>query len=76
VVDHPSQWPFCGYNEIQNPPYRYRIIDLDSLIRLLGFNDLQELQSTHNRWVEATLQTPESGRENHWTESIASLGVE
>ena len=72
VVDHPSQWPFCGYNEIQNPPYRYRIIDLDSLIRLLGFNDLQELQSTHNRWVEATLQTPESGRENHWTESIAS----
>ena len=20
VVDHPKMWPFCGYNEIQNPP--------------------------------------------------------
>ena len=34
VVDHPKIWPFCGYNEIQNPPSRYRTIDLDILVSL------------------------------------------
>ena len=28
VVSHPSQWTFGGYREIQNPPNRYRFIDL------------------------------------------------
>ena len=72
VVDHPKLWPFCGYNEIQEPPRRYRIIDFGSLIRLLGFTDLQKLQSVHKRWIEASWQIDEPGREGHWTESIAS----
>jgi putative transposase len=71
VVDHPKVWPFCGYNEIQDPPNRYRIIDLDSLVRLMGFTDLQSFQSAHKRWVEASLQVGEFGRESHFTESIA-----
>jgi hypothetical protein len=40
VVDHPKMWPFCGYNEIQDPPGRYRTIDLDILTRLMGFRDM------------------------------------
>ncbi len=59
-------------NEIQDPPRRYRTIDLDNLVRLLGFTDLQDLQSSHKRWIEASLRMDESGRESHWTESIAS----
>ncbi len=27
VVEHPTQWEFCGYNEIQNPRKRKGIID-------------------------------------------------
>jgi len=72
VVDHPRLWPFCGYHEIQDPPRRYRVIDLDSLIGLLGFTDLQKLQSAHKKWIEASLQIAEPGRESHWTDSIAS----
>jgi putative transposase len=72
VVDHPKRWPFCGYNEIQDPPRRYRIIDLDNLVRLLGFMDLHNFQLTHKKWVEAFLQTDKPEREGHWTESIAS----
>ncbi len=70
VVDHPRRWPFCGYNEIQDPPRRYRIIDLDSLVRLMGCTGLQDLQATHKRWVEQTLQPGRPERQNHWTESI------
>ena len=72
VVDHPKLWPFCGYNEIQDPPCRYRIIDLDSLKRLMGFTNLNDLQSAYKRWIEASLQVGEPKRQSQWTESIAS----
>ncbi len=71
IVDQPNMWIFSGYNEIQDPPNRYRIIDLDSLVRLMGFTDLRSFQAAHKGWVEATLQVGEFKRESHFTESIA-----
>lgn len=71
VVDHPKMWPFCGYNEIQDPPRRYRIIDLDCLVRLTGFSDLHQLQSVHRKWVESSLQVKETERQGRWSDSIA-----
>ena len=58
-------------NQIQDPPRRYRIIDLDNLLRLLGFTDLHEFQLAHKKWIEAFLQQDQPEREGHWTESIA-----
>lgn len=72
VVDHPAKWPFCGYNEIQNPPTRYRIIDLDSLVKLMGCTDLSDLQTHHKRWVQASLDANDTSRQAQWTESIAT----
>jgi len=46
-------------------------IDLDCLVRLMGFTDLQDFKSAHKRWIEASLQGDEPERESHWTESIA-----
>jgi len=72
VVDHPVKWPFCGYNEIQHLPARYRIIDIDNLIRLMGCKDLPELQANHKRWVQTALETNDRSRQARWTESIAT----
>ena len=47
VVTHPSSWPHSGYQEIQQPRNRYRIIDLPSLMGLTGYNDIQALQQQH-----------------------------
>ena len=33
VVKHPAQWPHSGYLEIQQPPERYRVVDLLALSR-------------------------------------------
>jgi REP element-mobilizing transposase RayT len=74
VVDYPQMWPFCGYNEIQNPPKRHRIIDIDRLTKLLGFTNLHDFQSAHKRWVEASLIGGKSKRESEWTDSIAVGG--
>ena len=37
VVQHPGDWPHSGYREIQTPPERYRLIDMERLALLLGF---------------------------------------
>ena len=71
VVKHPSEWEFCGYNEIQSPRKRKGIIDFDRLMGLLGFENYDDLKDTHYKWVNSAMQTDNSGKENKWTQSIA-----
>ena len=71
VVEHPTQWEFCGYNEIQNPRKRKGIIDFDRLMGLLGFENYEDLKDAHYKWVESAIQTENSDKETKWTQSIA-----
>ncbi len=72
IVTHPSEWPFCGYNEIQNPRQRYSIIDYESLVDLFNAHSIDELKKTYRGWVEEALEKQNCRkREPRWTESIA-----
>ncbi len=71
VVAHPEEWPFCGYNEIQNPRQRYSLIDYQRVISLLQMEDIDELQTSCRNRVEKSLVSREQSREGKWTESIA-----
>ncbi len=71
VVNHPQAWTHSGYNEIQTPPKRYRLIDLNALANLCGFASTQTLQRAHRDWVHSTLAENKSMRQAHWSESIA-----
>lgn len=71
VVKHPSEWPFCGYGEIQNPRERYSLIDVKGLAGLCGNSDYDRLKHDHRQWVEEALDNIDSARESCWTESIA-----
>ena len=71
VVNHPSGWPFCGYNEIQNPRQRYSLIDYHRLIPLLQMKDIEELHASCRRRVEEAITGMDRNRESKWTESIA-----
>jgi hypothetical protein len=72
VVSHPSEWPFCGYNEIQSPRQRYSLIDYESLIDLFDIQSMDEFRKTYSGWVEDALQRgSQREREPRWTESIA-----
>ena len=53
VVSHPAKWPFAGYNEIQEPPERYRLIDRDKLRCLVGVENDRRLRKAHRSWVES-----------------------
>ena len=71
VVNHPAEWPFCGYHEIQNPRQRYSLIDYNRLIPLLQMKDIGELQESCRKRVEQNMATENQSRDNKWTESIA-----
>lgn len=71
AVTHPAHWRACGFNEIQSPPMRYRIIDRQSLCTLTQQQNDRALRSAHKRWVETCLSDSRLEREPIWTESIA-----
>jgi REP element-mobilizing transposase RayT len=47
VVNHPSEWPFCGYNEIQQPRERYALMDYEGLRGLLNFREMPDLAAAY-----------------------------
>jgi putative transposase len=71
AVSHPQAWAHSGYNEIQNAPSRYRVIDLDALAELCGFSSTQELQRAHRQWVRSALAEDGAVRQAQWSEAIA-----
>jgi hypothetical protein len=52
IVRHPSEWPFCGYNEIQEPKRKNILINYTKLTELLGPDSYDEVKTYHKRWVE------------------------
>jgi hypothetical protein len=71
VVRHPSEWAFCGYNEIQNPPKRYGLIDMEELRKLINVRDTGELKEAYRGWVKEALEGSGQERRPEWTGSIA-----
>ena len=71
VVEHPSEWGFSGYNEIQKPRERYALIDYEGLKDLLGFKGMDDLAAGYRGWVEESLRELGRYRDGKWTESVA-----
>ncbi len=71
AVNHPSEWKYGGYNEIQNPKQRYSLINRQKLLNLLGLQKMDQLPAYHRSRVEAVLQKGLNQRDAKWTESIA-----
>ena len=71
AVRHPSEWIHGGYQEIQNPPDRYRIVDLAVVSALCGFSDIPTFQMAHRKWVDDTLRDHATRRDDTWSSSIA-----
>ncbi len=71
VVKHPSEWNFCGYNEILDPPKRYTLIDNNRLMSLCGYSDNQKFQADYKSLIDDEINKDNLKRKYYWTESIA-----
>ena len=70
VVEHPSQWPFSGYNEIQKPRKKNVLINYDKLMELTGAVSYEQAKQNHRGWVEEYLKS-HNNQDDKWTESVA-----
>lgn len=71
VVTHPEDWELGGFNEIQNPPARYGVIDRQGLHEFCGIPKDESFAEHHRQWVQDALLIAACNRESRWTESIA-----
>lgn len=71
VVRHPRDWPWCGYQEIAGQRRRYRILDLEELLRLSELGKLSAFSEWYDAELDKALETASGRREPQWTESIA-----
>jgi len=71
VVNHPVDWPFSGYSEIQSNKQRYRLIDMEKLLNLVRIKKKEDFIEIYNEWIDSKLDSEEMNRESCWTESIA-----
>jgi putative transposase len=71
VVSHPSEWFDSGYNDIQIPLKRYRVIDLYELANLFNCSSVIDFQRLHRRWVDEALSAEDNPRDSRWSEGQA-----
>lgn len=71
VVSHPSEWAFCGYNEIQHPRRKNKIIAYEELMHLLGFDQYDQMTAAYRGWVDDAIKEGAVFRQPQWSQSIA-----
>jgi len=71
IVQHPSEWDYSGYSEIQKPRFKCSLIEYERLRTLAGFDSHDRFRTAHQRWVYDALIDGSHKRESLWTESIA-----
>ncbi|MGB7951234.1 MAG: hypothetical protein WCH75_26430 [Candidatus Binatia bacterium] len=71
VVSHPVEWGHSGYREIQEPPKRYAVIDLEGLAAMCGFTNPRDFQRAHREWIEQAMENGGAPREDRWSEALA-----
>lgn len=68
---HPSEWRWCGYDELMGRRCRYRIVSTERLLESLGGIELDEFRAMYDAGVRERVEREVRGRESHWTESLA-----
>jgi putative transposase len=71
VVQHPAEWKWTGYQELMGMRQRYRLLDLDRVVALSGFSDLDSFRSNYQAAIRMSLERKELNRDSIWTESLA-----
>jgi putative transposase len=71
VVNHPSEWAFGGYHEIQGNRRRNTLLALDTLAEVAEASTPEALSRAHREWMEDALSCERQQRDEIWTKSIA-----
>jgi putative transposase len=71
VVSHPCDWQWCGYRELVGERTRYRLLDINLLLELLGMPDIESFRVEYRTRIRRAIEEKQLNREKCWTKSIA-----
>ena len=72
VVDHPSEWAWCGYQELLGLRKRYLVVAMKELAEVLGPGlGAEEVFRRYAEYVGEGIKAGELSRDARWTESVA-----
>ena len=71
VIKHPSEWVESGYNEIQKPGKRYKIINREILMSLLNISNETSLKQQHKLWIDEKIKANNYDYNEIWSSSLA-----
>ncbi len=71
VVNHPADWAFGGYHEIQGNRRRNRLLALETLAEVAEIDGSEALARAHRDWIDDALRSEGGRREELWTKSLA-----
>jgi len=71
VVTHPSEWKWCGYDELFRLRPRYRLVDLKNVLRWQDGVSREEFLQAYRGAIEESIRRGDLERQGVWTESIA-----
>ncbi|NJN70955.1 MAG: hypothetical protein HC801_12240 [Nitrospira sp.] len=71
VVGHPTEWEWCGYNEIVGKRKRYKLLSVDELMRRSHQSDNVRVANWYAEWMKSLSAGESVMRCPQWTESIA-----
>jgi len=74
VVNHPSEWEWCGYRELVGEKKRYRFLDLKEILEWFGGSDVEEFRANYSHSISEAIENRDLSREECWTQSIAVGG--
>ena len=71
VIEHPIEWIFGGYCEIQKPRRKCALIAYERLQELSGFDSYDQFTDAHRKWVASFLENGDCVHDGKWTQSVA-----
>jgi putative transposase len=74
VADHPSEWSFGGYHEVQTPHRRYVLVAYEKLAELAGWDTSGPFQALHKQWANDSLGSLNNVRNSRRAQGIAAGG--
>ena len=74
VVDHPEEWRFGGYHEIQSSKHRYSLVNKEMTANYLGIKNSEKLLEYQSAWIDAVLKNSgHNKREKNGLKALQSV---
>ena len=71
VVEHPRKWRHSGYQELTGERQRYRIVDLNRLLKCLRTDDVIHFREWYIQTIEQKVELRYHAREPFWSDALA-----